>query len=326
MDTKISIIIPIYNVENYLAQCLDSIILQTYKNLEIILIDDGSTDSCAQICDSYALKEARIKVIHQKNSGLSEARNAGIEAATGEYIAFIDSDDWIAPKFCETLLQIAFQNNADIVECGFVQFEIERDINLEVKDFQTPYLIYNTEEALELLMKEIIKQMACNKLFKREIIKEVLFEKNRKHEDEFWTYKIIGKATTIIKIENILYFYRQHSQSIMGQEYSLHRLDGLDALNERVLYIEKNYPSLFQLSLRSFWFASSFHYQKLYYKSNLDKDGLNRKKVWENVKNYSQKISFTKWKAKELFWIHFFMLTPNLYAKFRNFINVGIEK
>ena len=128
---KISVIIPIYNVEDYLPQCLDSVIHQTHENLEIILVNDGSTDSCTKICDEYAAKDNRIKIINQENGGLSVARNTGIRTATGDYIAFIDSDDWIVPNFCEILLITALENNAEMVECGFTKFENGNEIKIK---------------------------------------------------------------------------------------------------------------------------------------------------------------------------------------------------
>ena len=122
MDSLISVIVPIYNVEKYLERCVESIINQTYKNLEIILVDDGSPDNCPQMCDDYAKKDSRIKVVHKKNGGLSDARNAGMKVATGEYVSFIDSDDYISLDFYETLLETIVDNDSDIVECSVVKF------------------------------------------------------------------------------------------------------------------------------------------------------------------------------------------------------------
>ena len=122
MNSLISVIVPIYNVEKYLDRCVESIINQTYKNLEIILVDDGSPDNCTQMCDDYAKKDSRIRVVHKENGGLSDARNAGMEVATGEYVSFIDSDDYISLDFYETLFQTMIDNDSDIVECSVVKF------------------------------------------------------------------------------------------------------------------------------------------------------------------------------------------------------------
>lgn len=321
---KICIIIPIYNVEKYLPQCLDSVLEQTYQNLEIILVNDGSTDSCGEICDGYANKDSRIKVIHKENGGLSDARNAGIKIATGEFIAFIDSDDWISPNFCEILLKTALQNKAEIVECGFAKFENESEINLEKSSEKNEKFVYNTEEAVELLMKENLKQMACNKLFKRDIIKNIFFEKNRKHEDEFWTYQIFGNANQIVKINKVLYFYRQHSQSIMGINYNISRLDGLLALEERIDYVAKNFPDLKNLAIKIFCFASMFHYQKIAKNCKIDFDEKYRREILKNVKKYFPPTSFKIWSIKEIFWINFFKFAPNYCTTFRNALKIGI--
>lgn len=321
---KISIIIPIYNVEDFLPQCLDSVIDQTYHNLEIILVDDGSPDSCPKICDDYALKDERITVIHKENGGLSDARNAGIKIATGDFIAFIDSDDWIAPTFCEILLKTLVQNNSEIVECGFDKFENENEIILRQSHMNATESVYKTEEALELLMKEDFKQMACNKLFKIETIKEILFEKNRKHEDEFWTYQVFANATQIVKTNQVLYFYRQHSQSIMGRDYNSSRLDGLLALKDRITFMEKKFPDLKNLAIKIFCFASIYHYQKFAKNPEIDLDKKYRKEILENVKKYLPPHSYQIWSFKEIFWINFFKLAPDYCTTLRNAVKIGI--
>lgn len=321
---KISVIIPIYNVEDYLPQCLDSVLEQTHQNLEIILVNDGSTDSCGEICDGYANKDSRIKVIHKENGGLSDARNAGIKIANGEFIAFIDSDDWISPNFCEILLKTALQNKAEIVECGFAKFENDNEINLEKSSEKSEKFVYNTEEAVELLMKETLKQMACNKLFKRDIIKNIFFEKNRKHEDEFWTYQIFGNANQIVKINKVLYFYRQHSQSIMGINYSISRLDGLLALEKRIHFMAEKFPDSKDLALKIFCFASMYHYQKIAKNPEIDFDEKHRKEILKNVKNYLPANSYKNWSIKEIFWINFFKFVPQYCAKLRNELKIGI--
>lgn len=324
MKPLISIVIPIYNVEQYLSTCLDSIVHQTYPHLEIVLVDDGSTDSCSEICDAYAEKDGRIKVIHKQNSGLSDARNFGLKCATGEYIALIDSDDFISLNFCDRMLNTILSNNVEIAECGFQRFENEREIFVQKENSISEDLVYQSEEALELLIRGRIKQMACNKLFKTEVIKGILFEKNRKHEDEFWTYQTIANAKNIVKINDMLYFYRQHSQSIMGRGYNLARLDGLDALEARMIFMKINYPKLFPLSFKSFWSASSAHYQNLTQKPTLDPNGLRRKTILKKVKKYKTEISEQDFKRKDLFWLHFFLLMPNVYAKCRNLVKIGI--
>ena len=181
---KISIVIPIYNVEKYLPQCLDSVINQTHQNLEIILVNDGSTDSCGEIGEEYAAKDPRIKVIHKENGGLSDARNAGIKVATGEYIAFIDSDDFVAVDFCEKLLETLLENTADVAECDFLAFENDRDLEKFSTDTKEKIEVFETEAALELLMKEYFKQTVWNKLYRREVLGDFEFPVGKINEDE----------------------------------------------------------------------------------------------------------------------------------------------
>ena len=148
----ISVIVPIYNVEKYLDRCVDSIINQTYKNLEIILVDDGSPDNCPQMCDDYAKKDSRIKVVHKENGGLSDARNVGMEVATGEYVSFIDSDDYISLDFYETLLETIVDNDSDIVECGVVKFYEDNSFDKYSDDLKVTN--YDTVDGLEGLINE----------------------------------------------------------------------------------------------------------------------------------------------------------------------------
>lgn len=320
----ISIVIPVYNVDKYLSTCLDSVVNQTYPQLEIILVNDGSTDSSPEICDDYAQKDSRIKVVHKENGGLSDARNFGLKNATGEFMALIDSDDAIALSFCEVLLKTALHHDAEIIEGDFVKFENDDEIKLQQDPSIGQELIFETEEALELLIKGEIKQTVWNKLYKKEVIEGVSFEKGRKHEDEFWTYQIIGKAKKIVKITNVLYFYRQRQESIMGQKYSLERLDGLDGLEARMIFMKNKHPKLFSLSFKSFWSASSAHYQNLTKKPKLDPNGFHRKTILNKVKEYKTAISDQDFKPKDLFWLYFFLLMPNGYARLRNYMNIGI--
>ena len=152
MYSLLSVIVPIYNVEDYLNRCVDSIINQTYKNLEIILVDDGSPDNCPQMCDDYAKKDSRIRVVHKENGGLSDARNAGMKVATGEYVSFIDSDDYISLDFYETLFQTMVDNDSDIVECSVVKFYENEKFDEYSDDLKVTN--YETVDALDGLIIE----------------------------------------------------------------------------------------------------------------------------------------------------------------------------
>lgn len=323
---KISIIIPIYNVEKYLPQCLNSIINQTYQNLEIILVNDGATDSCPKICDEYALKDERIKVIHKPNGGLSEARNAGLKIATGDFISFVDSDDLLSVDFYQKLLQNLIDNKADIVECGFHKFDTDVDLTKVNVSANVTVALFETEMALELLMKEYLKQMVWNKLYRKEVVLDFKFPVNKVNEDEFWTYKVFGNSKKIVKISEVLYFYRQQEASIMGKKYSLKRLDGLQGLEERISYMKRNFPKLENLAVKYFCFGSMYHYQMINKHSEIDLQKKNRKNILCKVKQYNQVSVLKDWKLKEIIWCQLFIWSPKNYIKLREIFDNRVKK
>lgn len=236
----ISIIAPIYKVEPYLRRCIDSILNQTYQDFELILVDDGSPDNCGAICDEYAAKDTRVRVIHKENGGLSDARNAGYEIAQGEFIAFIDSDDWIAPDFLERLHSTLVETGADICEC-----EVFRTGGEEVDSAPGTPKIFDTAEAMEQLIHDgNFHQHVWNKLYRRETIGDIVFPKGKTNEDEFWTYQVFGNAKKVARISDILYFYFQRPGSIMGETYSLKRLDALEAKLQRQIYVDEKFSQL----------------------------------------------------------------------------------
>lgn len=242
----ISVIVPIYKVEKYLKRCVNSLLAQSYSDFELILVDDGSPDNCGNICEEYAAKDKRIRVIHKENGGLSDARNAGLGIANGEYIAFVDSDDWVATNYLETLLKVIELTDSDICECEVLKTtgEIEKYENSKEK-----YTSYSSEKALELLIcDKILHQYVWNKLYKRSCLKGIPFAVGKINEDEFWTYQVFGNARRITKISNVLYYYFQRGSSIMGNHYNLKRLDALEAKSLRQQYIEEKFPALTEVS------------------------------------------------------------------------------
>lgn len=318
---KISVIIPIYNVEQFLKQCLDSIINQTYQNLEIILVNDGSTDSSAQICDNYAMKDERIKVIHKENGGLSDARNAGLRKATGDFISFVDSDDLIALDFYHTVVQIAIDNDADIVECGFIKFEVEEEFENSTITPEMSIEVFETEFALELLIKDYLQPMVWNKLYRKKVLIDLEFPVGKIHEDVFWTYQVFGNAEKIIKTQEKLYFYRQQGNSISGRKYSLRRLDAVQALEERISYMKENFPRLENLATRVFCFAAMFHYQMINENQEIDSQKIYRKKIARSISKHNKFSVLKNWDLKTIFWYQFFLISPNTSLKCRKHIN-----
>lgn len=240
VNEKISVIIPVYNVEKYLKQCIESVLNQTYENLEIILIDDGTKDNSGIICDDYSKKDNRIKVVHQKNMGLSGARNTGLKIATGDYISFIDSDDFIDNKMFEVMILALKENNADIVECGTIfcneigEYIKENTIN-NIRTYK------NEEQIKELLTTGDITTTSWGKLYKRELFKNFEFPLGKYHEDTFTTYKLLHLSQKTTILNKGFYHYRQVDGSIMNSSFKLKHLDSIEATLERSKFIEKNY-------------------------------------------------------------------------------------
>lgn len=251
-EPLISVIVPVYNVGEYLNRCIESIVTQTYTKLEIILVDDGSSDDCPELCDLWAEKDARIKVIHKQNGGLSDARNKGMALATGEYISFIDSDDWIASEFYERLYTAIKQDGSDLAACTVCM--VWEDGSPEKLLTVRENLVLNRNQAqLALLEETKLKQPVWYKLYKTDLIKDIPFEFGKYHEDVFWSYQAIGKAKSVSLIDYIGYFYWQRKGSIMSDGFSLKRLDALEALKKRIVYIKTNFPDLQSKALIALW-------------------------------------------------------------------------
>lgn len=239
----ISVIIPVYNVAPWLERCVRSVLAQTYKNLQIILVDDGSTDGSGQICDRLKEEDHRIVLIHKENGGLSDARNAGQAAAEGEYISFIDSDDWVDSHFIGFLYQLILKYQSDIAVCGYVR---RREHCIEnspaEKSFKTKVVLGS--EAMELLIRNQIPQVVWNKLYKKEVVEDCPFEKGKYHEDEFWSYRVFSKSNRCVITDYIGYCYFQRSDSIMGEAYTVKRLDAIEAKKMRQNFLMEKRPDL----------------------------------------------------------------------------------
>lgn len=290
MGDKISVIVPIYKVEDYLHRCVDSIINQTYTNLEIILVDDGSPDNCPMICDEYAEKDSRIRVIHKKNGGLSDARNAGLDIATGEYIMFIDSDDFVDIDIMKSMMQNMIDNNVDMVVCNINYVYDDRQV---VKYSQADRILDRYEAMEEYLKDGVVQAVAWNKLYKKSLINEMRYKVGKTNEDEFFTYKVVDRSDSIYYNSKPFYNYIQRDTSIMGK-YSLKRLDGVEASYERLNFIKEHYPSLYINEKKTFLNLCIYSYQMILKDSNIDKDKQGRKILC----NYRKKIKFYKKELK----------------------------
>lgn len=249
MDNKnlISIIVPIYGVEQYLKRCVDSLVNQTYRNLEIILVDDGSPDKCGEICDEYAKKDERIVVIHKPNGGLADARNSGIKSATGEYLMFIDSDDWIELDTCEIIINEAILHKAEIV---VFEFNLVYDNGKKVKRHSGIVSTTPTkEECIRSLIYKIpesgIFNNVCNKLFARRLFADIRFPCGKVAEDHGVIYKLIHNAETVCVVDRCFYNYYKRDGSISFNEFYPKIInDRFDFAVERLNFLEKFYPQL----------------------------------------------------------------------------------
>lgn len=290
MNNLISVIVPIYKVEEYLEKCIDSLVNQTYINLEIILVDDGSPDSCGDICDEAAKHDNRIKVIHKKNGGLSDARNAGMKVATGEYTSFIDSDDFISLDFYQTMFDVMKKTSCDIVECGVLKVKPDFEDSHNVSKIMSEKAYSARDALVELINDGEFHQHVWNKLYKREAVGDIIFEKGACNEDEFWTYRVFGNAKKIVKIDTKMYFYLQRPGSIMGVGYSLKRLDALRAKKERQAYLEKNYSDIAH-SGKSNYFLSCYYAYKA---STKWLKGNDKKTAKKAIKTHLKNITLSK--------------------------------
>lgn len=237
MNELISVIIPVYKVEAYLTACVESVLRQTYQNFEIILVDDGSPDSCPQMCDAFAARDDRIRVIHKENGGLSSARNAGIDAARGDYLAFLDSDDLWSPVFLERLYRAIRETDADFAVCLFQRFREEWEIRPITAE---KTLSFSQTEAFECFFnhRNVNMVVAVNKLYRRKLFETLRYPLGVLHEDEAVIHEIIGSAAGAAWVEEAHYCYREAPNSITTSPFTLKRLDETYAKERRIAYFE----------------------------------------------------------------------------------------
>lgn len=230
----ISVIVPVYNVEKYVGKCVESILNQTYQDFELILVNDGSTDHSYEICYQYREKDPRIKIINKKNGGLSDARNVGIDESIGEYITFIDSDDYISRFMLEILYNALVKYRADIAICSFLRvFENERP--LDQKACEKEMKLLDSEDCYEAIYSINGDEftVAWGKLYNRKLFDTIRYPYGKLHEDEFITYKLYSKSKKVVYVPTPGYYYLQREQSIMNAQFTIRALDRLEAYQER---------------------------------------------------------------------------------------------
>lgn len=247
MEKLISVIVPIYNVEKFLNKCIESILCQTYVNLEIILVDDGSTDNCSKLCDEYAIKDTRIKVIHKSNGGLSDARNVGIDVANGEFLFFVDSDDYINKNTINTLYMNLINEDADVSIC---KYKVVYDQNTDTNEIQDNIVKVIEEEKFNNIYNELADYTitAWAKLYKKSIFDEIRFPVGKINEDEFIVHQWLNLAKKVVYSSCEYYYYFQRGNSIMNT-YNIKRLDIFDALENRMLFFKGKNKELYSQTL-----------------------------------------------------------------------------
>lgn len=238
MKPLISVIIPIYNIQNYVKDCVQSVRTQTYNNLEILLVDDGSTDGSGQICDEYKIKDERIKVVHKTNGGLSDARNVAIDICNGTYITFIDGDDIVTPHYIETLYNLLTATNSQIAICGHKDFY---SLPVDGACSTDSFFEYSPNDAIkEILINGKFTTSAWGKLYKSELFEKIRYPKGRLFEDLPTTWRTFDLSSKIVFTPSQEYYYRQNPLSIMNSKFSPKKLDILYAHQSLIDGLKKN--------------------------------------------------------------------------------------
>ncbi len=313
----VSVVVPVYNRKEYVGRCINSILKQTYRNLDIILVDDGSTDGSADILDSYADMDDRIRVIHKTNGGLSDARNAGIDSAKGEYICFVDADDSVNEHYIEYMLKACIDHNCDMAICRYKN--VYRDDSIDYSDAPEYSVEIKTSiEALEDIysIRNVETIVAWNKIYRASLFEDVRYPIGRIHEDEATTPLLIYAADRVARIDAELYYYLQNDSGITGSEFSAKRLDILWAIEKRMEFYKSE-------GLTELYYKDLYKYlQKLlicHYKISRSKDN-DRAIKSELMKKYrnAYKLSVNAaWSEKRRMALRIFSVLPDLYYLIR---------
>lgn len=322
MQPLISVIVPIYKVEKYLKKCVDSIINQTYKNLEIILVDDGSPDNCPKICDEYAKQDGRIKVIHLKNGGAGRARNIGYMNSSGDFISYIDSDDVISADFFEYLFDL-FEEDVDVTECEYVSFDNE------TLNFSSSEKIKNKEYSMIDAMREhinesVFRQVIWNKLYRRKVVDNINFPQGRKIDDEYWTYRVIANSNKLIHSNKVMYGYRQQNLSVMKSLQTKDRIETIESRAFRAEFMKEKIPNLYNACVLSLWCSCLYQCQLV-----LREDKSNSKELFDYSKKIREKYPLKIFKLEYLplkskMWMFVTKISLKKTCQIRNLLKIGL--
>lgn len=313
----ISVIVPVYNMERYLERCVNSIIQQTYKNLEIILVDDGSTDASPQMCDAYARKDSRIKVIHKTNGGLSDARNAGLAIAMGEYIGYVDSDDWIEPQMYQYMYEACVQNNAQLAVCRYAKIYQDKTL----KGGNGSVTAFDREKMLYIYLcddeRYIVYNSVWSKLFAREIVEGEWFPVGRNSEDIMYTTKAFCKLTRGVYIDDCLYNYvLDREGSIMNVKRTERMFrDEIPFWREHITYIGTHVSTqLGDMAAYYFYRRMLSYYMELYAERGTKQGAKRLAKMMLEEKKKIRCVYTNIYKGKkDMVRMRVFLLSPSLY-------------
>ena len=308
---KISIVVPVYNVEKYLGRCIESILRQTMTELEIILVNDGSKDSSGEICDQYAAKDSRIKVIHKNNGGLSSARNTGIEHSSSEYIGFIDSDDYIEADMYEVLYRNIKEENADISMCDLIHCYEGRE---EKKQLAKEYCVWDSKEAIKVVMEaKKTSVTAVNKLYKRELFSEIRYPLQKLSEDAFVIVELLLKANKVVFTSEKKYYYVHRKNSITTSKFKKNDLDVVEAYHKNYKLIVENYPELETTAkMRCMW-ADFYVLDKWCLSDNEEMNNEVKKIIRELKENFSFIVNDKRFNLSRKIAVSLLMVNRHLY-------------
>lgn len=314
---KISIVVPVYNVEKYLTKCVDSILTQSFEDFELILVDDGSLDESGKMCDEFALKDSRIKVIHKENGGLSSARNAGIDVCMGEFVGFVDSDDYIKNDMYEVLYSDICHYNADIAVCGFYH-KYENKCLKSTHKYGLAKGVFDNKEAFKLSFRSTgITLSSVNKLYRLELFKDKRFPVGRTYEDAFLVPELIINSSKVCYNPLPKYYYVHRGNSITSNKFKISDFsDRIDAYKNHLEFVEKNFPGLKNEAL--FRYIGS--YILVFDKMNLSDDFLGSEIYKTTLRNIRENIFFVLknplFTAKRKLSALLISINPWLYRKF----------
>ena len=289
----IRIIVPVYNVEQYINNCVRSIVTQTYQKIEIILVDDGSTDKSGEMCDTLEKTDERIKAIHKENGGLSDARNAGIDIASGKYIMFVDSDDYI-PDYAVTYLYKLLKENSANISIG--SLKMTKELNSEAKLTIGQTCIYGNKEAIgQLLYANLFSTSAPAKLYEKSLFDSIRFPVGKLHEDLYTIYRVMNRAQKVAYGSEVVYFYYHRTGSITVSKFSEKRMDALDALNQLK----------FNINISEYGIQNAYSSQVLenifsFFSTDITCEDMNKYGLWKMVKENRGNVLFDNYVSNRI--------------------------